>query len=54
MQAQHATFLALADRTAELHNELEQMKAAYRELWRLKTGSKQDPFAGGLATLAIS
>lgn len=44
MQAQHATFLALASRTAALDAELQNIKALYTQLWRTRTGSVRDPF----------
>jgi nucleoporin p58/p45 len=53
MQAQHHTFSALADKTALMHNQLGMLKNSYRELWRASTGSKRDPFEGGLGSLDI-
>ncbi|KAK7032327.1 Nucleoporin nup49/NSP49 (Nuclear pore protein nup49/NSP49) [Paramarasmius palmivorus] len=47
LQAQHATFLALASRTAALDAELQKIKALYTQLWRARTGSVRDPFDGG-------
>ncbi|KAL0579584.1 Nucleoporin nup49/NSP49 (Nuclear pore protein nup49/NSP49) [Marasmius crinis-equi] len=47
LQAQHATFLALAGRTASLDAELQKIKAIYTQLWRTRTGSVRDPFDGG-------
>lgn len=47
LQAQHATFLALAGRTATLDAELQKIKAIYTQLWRARTGSVRDPFDGG-------
>jgi nucleoporin p58/p45 len=44
LQAQHATFLALASRTAAVDAELQKIKAHYTQLWRTKTGSVRDPF----------
>jgi nucleoporin p58/p45 len=44
LQAQHATFIALASKTAALDSRLEQIKALYTQLWRQKTGSMRDPF----------
>jgi len=44
VQAQHATFLALASRTAALDAELQNIKALYIQLWRTRTGSVRDPF----------
>ncbi|KZT39138.1 hypothetical protein SISSUDRAFT_673895 [Sistotremastrum suecicum HHB10207 ss-3] len=53
LQAQHATFISLAKRAAELDGEVERIRTAYRELWRAKTGSARDPFEIGLASLEI-
>jgi len=44
LQAQHATFLALASRTAALDAELQKIKSLYTQLWRSTTGSMRDPF----------
>jgi nucleoporin p58/p45 len=44
LQAQHATFIALASKTATLDAELQKIKALYTQLWRQKTGSMRDPF----------
>ncbi|KAF8183907.1 hypothetical protein BJ912DRAFT_1119090 [Pholiota molesta] len=44
LQAQHATFLALASRTAAVDAELQKIKALYTQLWRSKAGSLRDPF----------
>lgn len=44
LQAQHAIFVALANRTATLDAELHKVKALYTQLWRAKTGSMRDPF----------
>ena len=44
LQAQHATFVALASKTAALDAELQKVKALYTQLWRAKTGSMRDPF----------
>ncbi|TEB25137.1 hypothetical protein FA13DRAFT_1738549 [Coprinellus micaceus] len=46
LQTQHATFLALANRTAALDAEVQKIKAIYTQLWRQKTGSVRDPFDG--------
>lgn len=46
VQAQHATFLALASKTAALDTELQKIKALYTHLWRTRTGSVRDPFDG--------
>ena len=54
LQNQHRTFIRLANKTAELDAELEGMKNAYREIYRAKTGSKRDPFEGGISVLEIS
>lgn len=47
LQAQNATFLALASKTAALEAELQKVKALYTQLWRAKTGSVRDPFNDG-------
>lgn len=47
LQAQNATFLALASKTAALEAELQKVKALYTQLWRAKTGSVRDPFNEG-------
>jgi hypothetical protein len=44
LQAQHATFISLASKTAALDAELKKIKALYTQLWRSKTGSMRDPF----------
>ena len=44
MQTQHATFIALASKTAAVDAELQKIKALYTQLWRAKTGSFRDPF----------
>ncbi|KAF7795276.1 hypothetical protein EIP86_006429 [Pleurotus ostreatoroseus] len=44
LEAQHATFIALASRTAAVDAELQKIKALYIQLWRAKTGSMRDPF----------
>ncbi|TFK49933.1 hypothetical protein OE88DRAFT_1661350 [Heliocybe sulcata] len=46
LEAQHATFMSLANKTADLHAELQKIKAIYTQLWRAKTGSMRDPFDG--------
>lgn len=46
LETQHATFMALASKTADLHAELQKIKAIYTQLWRAKTGSMRDPFDG--------
>ncbi|KAF5340122.1 hypothetical protein D9758_013167 [Tetrapyrgos nigripes] len=46
LQAQHATFLSLAAKTATLDAELQKIKALYTQLWRARTGSVRDPFEG--------
>lgn len=48
LQAQHATFLALASKTASVDAELQKMKVIYTQLWRAKTGSVRDPFNDGV------
>lgn len=44
LEAQHATFMALASKTAAVDTELQKIKALYTQLWRAKTGSMRDPF----------
>jgi nucleoporin p58/p45 len=44
LQSQHATFVALASKTAAVDAELQKVKALYTQLWRAKTGSMRDPF----------
>ncbi|OCH88580.1 hypothetical protein OBBRIDRAFT_836504 [Obba rivulosa] len=44
LEAQHASFTALAAKAAALHDQLQQLKALYTQLWRAKTGSMRDPF----------
>ncbi|KIY43760.1 hypothetical protein FISHEDRAFT_77697 [Fistulina hepatica ATCC 64428] len=44
IQAQNSAFLALASRTAALHNEVQKLKHLYRQVWRNHTGSARDPF----------
>ncbi|KZP31766.1 hypothetical protein FIBSPDRAFT_724031, partial [Athelia psychrophila] len=44
LQAQHATFILLASKTATLDADLKKIKALYTQLWRTKTGSMRDPF----------
>ncbi|KAJ7928767.1 nucleoporin FG repeat region-domain-containing protein [Mycena leptocephala] len=46
LQAQHATFLALAAKTAAVDAQLQKIKQIYTQLWRAKTGSHRDPFEG--------
>ncbi|THH15563.1 hypothetical protein EW146_g4935 [Bondarzewia mesenterica] len=44
LEAQHASFIALANKTAALDADLQKLKAVYTQLWRAKTGSMRDPF----------
>jgi hypothetical protein len=44
LQNQYAVFIALANKTALLDNEVQKIKALYTQLWRAKTGSTRDPF----------
>jgi len=44
LQAQYATFVALANKTAVIDAELQKIKALYTQLWRARTGSMRDPF----------
>ncbi|KAJ7126756.1 hypothetical protein C8R44DRAFT_667476 [Mycena epipterygia] len=52
LQAQHATFLALASKTAAVDAQLQKIKQIYTQLWRAKTGSRRDPFEGDMADRA--
>ncbi|KAJ1307394.1 hypothetical protein OPQ81_001499 [Rhizoctonia solani] len=45
LRAQHASFMALAARTAEIDAVVQKHKAAYTTRWRAQTGSARDPFA---------
>ncbi|KAI0303669.1 hypothetical protein B0F90DRAFT_1707951 [Multifurca ochricompacta] len=44
LEAQNASFIALANKTAALDADLQKLKALYTQLWRAKTGSMRDPF----------
>lgn len=44
LEAQNASFVALANKTAALDADLQKLKALYTQLWRAKTGSMRDPF----------
>ncbi|KAI0671852.1 hypothetical protein C8Q78DRAFT_801553 [Trametes maxima] len=44
LEAQHATFMALATKAAALDAELQKLRTLYTQLWRQKTGSMRDPF----------
>ena len=44
LEAQHATFMALATKAAALDAELQKIKRLYTQLWREKVGSMRDPF----------
>ncbi len=44
LEAQHATFMALATKAAALDAELQKIKKLYIQLWREKVGSMRDPF----------
>ncbi|KAI0787532.1 hypothetical protein C8Q74DRAFT_1366392 [Fomes fomentarius] len=44
LEAQHATFMALAAKAAALDAELQKLRTLYTQLWRQKTGSMRDPF----------
>ncbi|KAF7312538.1 hypothetical protein MIND_00267700 [Mycena indigotica] len=46
LQAQNATFLALAAKTAALDAQLQKIKQLYAQLLRSRTGSNRDPFEG--------
>lgn len=45
LKAQYSTFMALADKVAQLNTTIVTLKEDYRELWRHQTGSVRDPFA---------
>ncbi|KAJ7227396.1 hypothetical protein GGX14DRAFT_419409 [Mycena pura] len=49
LQSQHATFLALASKTAAVDAQLQKIKQIYTQLWRAKTGSHRDPFEADVA-----
>ncbi|KAN0120761.1 hypothetical protein V8E52_004030 [Russula decolorans] len=44
LEAQNASFVALANKTATLDADLQKLKGLYTQLWRAKTGSMRDPF----------
>ncbi|KAI0367991.1 hypothetical protein BV20DRAFT_1037367 [Pilatotrama ljubarskyi] len=44
LEAQHATFMALAAKAAAVDAELQKLRTLYTQLWRAKTGSMRDPF----------
>ena len=44
LEAQHATFMALAAKAAAADAELQKLRTLYTQLWRAKTGSMRDPF----------
>jgi nucleoporin p58/p45 len=44
LEAQNASFAALANKIATLDADLQRLKALYTQLWRAKTGSMRDPF----------
>ncbi|KAI0775097.1 hypothetical protein BD413DRAFT_603096 [Trametes elegans] len=44
LEAQHATFMALAAKAAAVDAELQKLRTLYTQLWRQKTGSMRDPF----------
>ncbi|EIM91368.1 uncharacterized protein STEHIDRAFT_91464 [Stereum hirsutum FP-91666 SS1] len=44
LQAQHDSFMALANRVASINADVQRIKAIYTQLWRQKTGSMRDPF----------
>ena len=62
LEAQHATFMALATKAAALDAELQKIKKLYTQLWREKVGSMRDPFneldrgsdVGGLGLESLS
>ena len=45
LKAQYSTFMALADKVAQLDAALTLLKEEYRDIWRHQTGSVRDPFA---------
>ncbi|CAE6468631.1 unnamed protein product [Rhizoctonia solani] len=45
LRAQHASFMALAARTAEIDSAVQKHKVVYTTRWRAQTGSARDPFA---------
>ncbi|CEL55288.1 Nucleoporin nup45 OS=Schizosaccharomyces pombe (strain 972 / ATCC 24843) GN=nup45 PE=1 SV=2 [Rhizoctonia solani AG-1 IB] len=45
LRAQHASFMALAARTAEIDAAVQKHKTVYTARWRAQTGSARDPFA---------
>ncbi|KAF7328005.1 hypothetical protein MKEN_00381200 [Mycena kentingensis (nom. inval.)] len=49
LQAQNASFLALAAKTAQLDAALQRIKQIYAQLYRTRTGSHRDPFEGDAA-----
>ncbi|KAG9001671.1 hypothetical protein FRB94_004601 [Tulasnella sp. JGI-2019a] len=55
LRAQHSTFMSLAGRTAELHNQLQRLKDVYRQRWQTQNASARDPFeVGGSTTDGLS
>jgi nucleoporin p58/p45 len=44
LEAQNASFVALANKIAALDADLQRLKVLYTQLWRAKTGSMRDPF----------
>ncbi|KAF7316628.1 hypothetical protein HMN09_00395400 [Mycena chlorophos] len=52
LQAQNATFLALAAKTAALDAQLQRIKQLYAQLYRSRTGSLRDPFEGDVGERA--
>ncbi|KAI0319523.1 hypothetical protein OF83DRAFT_1109880 [Amylostereum chailletii] len=44
LEAQNASFIALANKVAAIDTDLQRLKAVYTQLWRSRTGSMRDPF----------
>jgi hypothetical protein len=47
LQAQNRSFIALANKTAELDMRLQKIRTMYTAAWRAQTGSARDPFVDG-------
>ncbi|KIM27492.1 hypothetical protein M408DRAFT_329950 [Serendipita vermifera MAFF 305830] len=45
LQSQHASFIALAAKVAEVEGSLDEVKQQFSQLYRARTGSALDPFA---------
>jgi nucleoporin p58/p45 len=44
LQSQHASFIALAAKVAEVETSLDDIKQQFAQLYRARTGSALDPF----------